>query len=266
MFLTNHSSAFLLHDVRVVKNVACLSHLVTSRIYIADCQLIQTKMLYTYLTRFRVRFVIKSFCLFLGIHYTWLWYSNYISKNSYGKRSPAVVGSQLNRSFLMNLTTLPRCKTPVFVVIVVFSSPKNIEKRSVIRSTWAEIKDTDSIITNIANEGSYSNPKRLVKTVFLLGKPDKKTQSSTEIESEYHSDLVFGSFKDSYGNLTLKAKLGLEWAHKFCNFKYYLKTDDDVFVYSKGLVKWLWQLPREGVYTGRCDFNKAVIRTSGHKW
>ena len=27
MFLTNHSSAFLLHDVRVVKNVACLSSL-----------------------------------------------------------------------------------------------------------------------------------------------------------------------------------------------------------------------------------------------
>ena len=25
MFLTSHSSAFLLHDVRVVKNVACLS-------------------------------------------------------------------------------------------------------------------------------------------------------------------------------------------------------------------------------------------------
>ena len=24
MFLTNHSSAFLLHDVRVVKNVACM--------------------------------------------------------------------------------------------------------------------------------------------------------------------------------------------------------------------------------------------------
>ena len=27
MFLTNHSSAFLLYDVRVVKNVACLSSL-----------------------------------------------------------------------------------------------------------------------------------------------------------------------------------------------------------------------------------------------
>ena len=29
MFLTNHSSAFWLHDVRVVKNVACLSSLLS---------------------------------------------------------------------------------------------------------------------------------------------------------------------------------------------------------------------------------------------
>ena len=28
MFLNNHSSAFLLHDIRVVKNVACLSSLI----------------------------------------------------------------------------------------------------------------------------------------------------------------------------------------------------------------------------------------------
>ena len=32
MFLTNHSSAVLLHDVRVVKNVACLSSLLTSNV------------------------------------------------------------------------------------------------------------------------------------------------------------------------------------------------------------------------------------------
>ena len=30
MFLTSHSSAFLLHDVRVVKNVACLSSLLVN--------------------------------------------------------------------------------------------------------------------------------------------------------------------------------------------------------------------------------------------
>ena len=33
MLLTNHSSAFLLHDVRVVKNVACLSSLLIATFY-----------------------------------------------------------------------------------------------------------------------------------------------------------------------------------------------------------------------------------------
>ena len=145
-------------------------------LYIADCQLIQTKMFYTYLTYTIPDSLCHQELLSLPCKalYMAMVQQPYISKNSYGKRNPAVVGSQLNQSFLMNLTTLPRCKTPVFVVIVVFSSPKNIEERSVICSTWAEIKDTDSSITNIANEGSYSNPKRLVKTIFLLGKPDKK--------------------------------------------------------------------------------------------
>ena len=32
MFLTNHSSAFFLHDVRVVKNVACLSSLIKEQL------------------------------------------------------------------------------------------------------------------------------------------------------------------------------------------------------------------------------------------
>ena len=34
MFLTNHGSGFLLHDVRVVKNVACLSSLTSEQRYI----------------------------------------------------------------------------------------------------------------------------------------------------------------------------------------------------------------------------------------
>ena len=36
MFLSNHSSAFLLNDVRVVKNVACLSSLLPADIICAD--------------------------------------------------------------------------------------------------------------------------------------------------------------------------------------------------------------------------------------
>ncbi|CAB4042263.1 beta-1,3-galactosyltransferase 5-like, partial [Paramuricea clavata] len=185
-----------------------------------------------------------------------------IRPNSHRNSPPKWTTRQSQR---LNSSTVPRgCNTTVFVLIVVFSSPKNFEQRSIIRSTWAEIKDRDPEITNIIIKGPYT-VESMVKTVFLLGQTDKETQRRIETESEYYNDLVIGSFTDSYGNLTLKTKLGLQWAQTFCKFEYYLKTDDDVFVYSKGLVKWLWQLPRERVYTGRCDFNKTVIRTVGHK-
>jgi hypothetical protein len=239
--------------------------------------LIYQEMFCFHSKRFLIRLVITSFFLFCGMHYTWLCYYRYASINSHEGR-PVVVELNSNRSSPTKLTTrqanrlnsstvLPSKTPSVFVLIVVFSSPKNFEQRSIIRSTWAEIKHMvmGPHITNIIINGSYT-AESLVKTVFLLGQTDEKTQSNIETESEYYNDLVIGSFTDSYGNLTLKTKLGLEWAYKFCMFEYYLKTDDDVFVYSKGLVKWLWQLPRERVYTGRCDFNKTVIRTVGHKW
>ena len=237
-----------------------------------------------------MRFIVKSLLLFVGMHYSWLFYNIYVSTNSHERRlvttehrfndtfqknftisdvhslnSTMVPSSISNTVPSSNSNTGPHCKKSVFVLIIVFSAPTNFDRRSIIRNTWAQIGDNDRDLTSIRINGTYTT-KSLVKTVFLLGQTNEKTQSIIEIESQHYNDILIGSFVDSYGNLTLKAKFGLEWAQQFCKFKYYLKTDDDVFVYSKGVVKWLWQLPREGVYTGRCDFNKPVIRTAGSKW
>ena len=235
-------------------------------------------MLYVKSKRCLARFIATSLFLFFSMHYTWLYYHshvptsiceetltvlerlNHISQTDSTRRQ---ITHNPNETGLVSM--FPRCERSVFVLIVVFSSPTNFERRSIIRSTWAEIKETDSNITSIISRKSYTKAS-LVKTVFLLGQTNEKTQSIIEYEAQHYNDLVIGSFTDTYGNLTLKTKFGLEWAQQFCKFKYYLKTDDDVFVYSKGVVKWLWQLPRERVYTGRCDFNKKVIRTAGHKW
>ncbi len=230
--------------------------------------------------RFVIRHITKILFLFFGLHYAWLCHRSYVlnvSKNSCGgcledlelnsthASQTNSTKSQANHLNAHMAPVFPRCKTPVFVLIVVFSAPKNFEQRSIIRSTWAETKHMDLYINNNIIEESYTG-KSVVKTVFLLGQTNERTQSIIKIESEYYNDIVIGSFTDSYGNLTLKAKLGLEWAQQSCKFQYYLKTDDDVFVYSKGVVKWLSQLPRERVYTGRCDFNTKAIRTAGHKW
>lgn len=252
-------------------------------------------MLRASIKRFVNRFVIRGVCLFIGIHYTWMCYYSFIStiapkksregvfvileRSSYVKplTNWSAIGSENypntnTESATVRQTTkassdfsFPRCESPVFTVITVISAPKNFDRRSVIRNTWARVRYVDSQATHIMRSGSYT-PETLIKTVFLLGKTDEMTQSYLETESALYKDIVLGSFTDSYANLTMKAQLGLEWAHKFCKFDYYLKTDDDVFVYSNGLVKLLWNLPREKVYTGRCDFNKTVIRQVGHKW
>mgnify|MGYP002803411662 CR=1 FL=1 len=238
-----------------------------------------TRMLFVKSKRRLARFISTSLFLFFTTHYTWLWYHSHVPTSSC-EETLTVLERHLNHTSVtdstrrqithnLNETSLvsmfPRCERSVFVLIVVFSSPTNFERRSIIRSTWAKIKETDSAnITSIITRKSYTKAS-LVKTVFLLGQANGKTQSIIESEAQYYNDLVIGSFTDTYGNLTLKTKLGLEWAQQCCKFKYYLKTDDDVFVYSKGVVQWLWQLPRERVYTGRCDFDKKVIRAAGHK-
>ena len=240
-------------------------------------------MLYITSTRFSARVITTSLLLLFGMHYTWLWYQSHVQHASSASpcketlaetfnlndispkdsKTTQITAEKLNKASMVYMFT--RCEKRVFVLIVVFSSPTNFERRSTIRSTWAKIKHTD---LNKANSSTHesSTQASLVKTVFLLGQTNEKTQSIVESEAQYYKDIVIGSFTDTYGNLTLKTKLGLEWAQQFCKFKYYLKTDDDVFVYSKGVVQWLWQLPSERVYTGRCDFNKKVIRTAGHKW
>lgn len=235
-------------------------------------------MLCIYSKRFVTRLAVQCLSMCFVIHYILLCYYSYVSNAVYGYSKLAILehngshatgtnrtmrqdGRVLNESIV---PTLPLCKTSVFVLIVVFSSPINFEQRSVIRSTWAQIRQTDAKITN--NKRRTYPAKDLVKTIFLLGQTTEYTQSLIKTESELYKDIVLGSFTDSYGNLTLKSKSGLEWANRFCKFEYYLKTDDDVFVYSKGLVKLLWSLPREKLYTGRCDFNKPVIREAGHKW
>ena len=62
MFLTNHSSAFLLHDVRVVKNVACLSSLVSCLVleifrFFERCKLRVSNVIYSRIVNYIYKIV-----------------------------------------------------------------------------------------------------------------------------------------------------------------------------------------------------------------
>ncbi|XP_054289413.1 beta-1,3-galactosyltransferase 5-like [Macrosteles quadrilineatus] len=123
-----------------------------------------------------------------------------------------------NFTFHMNDPVCNSSSPPLFVVII-HSAPSNWENRRSIRSTWGQS----------------------AHLVFLVGETDSvDTQTALERENDEHHDLVQGSFKDSYRNLTYKHVLGLKWATYHCpDAKYVLKTDDDVFVNTPFLEEFL---------------------------
>ena len=169
-------------------------------------------------------------------------------------------------SGLCGNSSWPSCCVPVFLIIVVFSAPNNLVERTAIRNSWARMPQGGSLNSQYHGVSLY-NGKNLVKTVFLLGQVEKEAlRQLVRIEAKQYGDIVIGSFIDSYRNLTLKIKLGLTWAYLQCNFKYLLKTDDDSFVNTIGLVKRLWNSPRKNFYFGRCSFGAKVVRKRGHKW
>lgn len=109
-----------------------------------------------------------------------------------------------------------------FLLIMVHSSVGHFEKRRTIRETW----------------GRSSSKTKLV---FLLGTSDKTEMiEKLRKESELFSDLVVGSFRDTYKNLTYKHVMGFKYALHHCpHAVYVLKTDDDVFVNIPELVEFI---------------------------
>ena len=68
-------------------------------------------------------------------------------------------------------------------------------------------------------------------------------QVSLESENDRYHDLLQGSFKDTYRNLTYKHITVLKWVLYYCpGVRYVLKSDDDVFVNTPMLMRTLVQV------------------------
>ncbi|PSN57881.1 hypothetical protein C0J52_05665 [Blattella germanica] len=113
---------------------------------------------------------------------------------------------------------------PLLMLILIHSAPENVQLRQVIRESWGQRNDDYEVL-------------------FLLGKVNNpKIQKSLEEEETIYSDLVQGNFIDSYRNLTYKHAMALKWAIYYCpNYRYLLKTDDDVFVNTPALLDFVEQ-------------------------
>ena len=164
-----------------------------------------------------------------------------------------------NFDLLINRSAICADTAP-YMVILIPSAPRHIEKRRAIRNTWGRY----------GKKLHFSSPYEFnsVKLVFLMGKDVNSSDDHVqEYESERFRDIVFGNFRDTYNNLTRKVLLGLKWVTMFCpGAQYILKADDDSFVHIPNLVDMLMKNPADskGCIYGKLNPRSPVQRIG--KW
>ncbi|XP_068020373.1 UDP-GalNAc:beta-1,3-N-acetylgalactosaminyltransferase 1 [Melanerpes formicivorus] len=140
--------------------------------------------------------------------------------------------------YLFTLRERPQCKDMrPFLVILVASRPRDVESRQAIR------------ITRGSQHFCWGQQ---ILTLFLLGKDAEGAALLVEDESILYGDIIRQDFMDPYNNLTLKTIMAFQWLTEFCSSaRFLMKTDDDVFINTPNLVKFLLRLnSSEDVFTG----------------
>lgn len=137
-----------------------------------------------------------------------------------------------NYTFLYN--PKQKCKEDGFdlkpqVVFLVKSAMNHFKRRNAIRSSWG-------------HERRFSDV--LIRTVFLLGvassEESASVQNLVDIEAANFEDIVQANFIDTYFNNTMKTMSGFRWAVENCHSaKYYMFVDDDYFVSTKNVLRFL---------------------------
>lgn len=159
---------------------------------------------------------------------------------------------------LMNLsnfefTIVNKCTTTPLLLILIHTSPKNYERRKSIRETWGR---------NSSN----------VQVFFVFGATDDQdVQKKLEEENNNYSDIIQGTFLDSYRNMTYKHVMAFKYSIYHCpDAKYILKTDDDVFVNMPRMMDFLTvdlsPYGAKNLLSCSLTMNLLVIRTFRSKW
>lgn len=159
--------------------------------------------------------------------------------------------------FLHDFVIAPNnfCFNDTFLVILIHSYHNHEERRQAIRETWGSV-----------SKGSKWPRRDLnvsVRIAYVLGRHfNDSLNNRLRSEAEVHNDIIQGSFIDSYSNLTLKSVLGLRYFSRYCaEAKYYLKTDDDVFINIPFWVEILQHTPMYRSIMGVFHSHSKVFRS-----
>ncbi|XP_049733340.1 N-acetyllactosaminide beta-1,3-N-acetylglucosaminyltransferase 3 [Elephas maximus indicus] len=125
---------------------------------------------------------------------------------------------------------LDKCAQPVFLLLVIKSSPANYERRELVRRTWGRERQVLGVqLRRLFLVGTAPDPLEARKVNWLL-----------ELEARAHGDILQWDFHDTFFNLTLKQVLFLQWQETRCsNASFLLNGDDDVFAHTDNMVAYL---------------------------
>lgn len=160
------------------------------------------------------------FLVVLLIYYSYLtFYQKKIFETSKIKISNLTNSSDVYLHIELDLTkTTAVCQTDDYLIIYILSTVTNIERRRVIRSTWA-------------------SKQNRVCFVFILGQIPNHINNPNEIqmkinnEKKEYYDIIQINHTESYANVVYKEIGALKWSQYFYpNIPYLFKTDDDLIV------------------------------------
>ncbi|KAF7386546.1 hypothetical protein HZH68_013678 [Vespula germanica] len=142
-------------------------------------------------------------------------------------------------------------KSKFRLIILILTSPENLEQRDTVRKTWLSEKHAS------------------VKHLFAVGTLDILPEQRDTLLSEkqkFNDLLLLPKLQDSYRTLTKKLLYSFKEIYEYYDFDYLLKCDDDTFVLVhkilKELDKWQNKGTKRELYWG--FFNgKAQVKRSG---
>ena len=139
-----------------------------------------------------------------------------------------------------------------FLLIVILSSPKNEERRNVIRETWANVPK------------QYRDQFLLYFTLGSFEISDDRLDA-INLEKSTYKDILTLPMVDNYQSLTRKILTTFVHLNRNVKFKYLLKVDDDSYVQLPQLLEELKNSNfQEKLYWGFFD-GRAPVFEKG-KW
>lgn len=205
------------------------------------------------------KFLVKTLLLIISL-FVFIYLTTYSVLN--GSYSPDIktCSQCINTTFDYVIMNAQACKTrfeneQIETVFVIFSRIENINARIALRRTWLKYAIDKS---------------EQIRYTFVFGLSLKEEENKMLLdESALHGDITQGVFLDCYKGLTNKTLFALQWITQLCaNARYFVKTDDDVFLNLFNLQRVL-QINSDTLKSnviGACAVNRNPVRQKQSKY